>query len=192
MHPLEWGLWRHLGKPFNILTIIDILREIVGMLGTPIGRLAGWVEFCVPVENRITTKAKENDMPAIRIYESALCCDTGVCGPDMDQSLVEVTANVRHLQGLGADIARHNLASEPTAFVEDETVRGFMHVVGSKGLPLTLVDGVTVTTGTYPSRGQLLTFAGLGDATEEQQTPPELGLTETTSGGCCGGSMSSC
>jgi hypothetical protein len=23
-------------------------------------------------------------MPAIRIYEAALCCDTGVCGPDVD------------------------------------------------------------------------------------------------------------
>ena len=29
-------------------------------------------------------------MPAIRIHESALCCDTGVCGPDVDQSLVQV------------------------------------------------------------------------------------------------------
>ena len=131
-------------------------------------------------------------MPAIRIYESALCCDTGVCSPDVDQSLVDVTANVRHLQGLGADIARHNLASEPTAFAEDETVRRFMHLVGSKGLPLTIVDGVTVATGTYPSRGQLLTFAGLGEPAEEQQPRPELGLTEKKSGGCCGGSTGCC
>ncbi|TNB67688.1 arsenite efflux transporter metallochaperone ArsD [Arthrobacter sp. BB-1] len=132
-------------------------------------------------------------MPAIRIYESALCCDTGVCGPDVDQSLVDVTADVRHLQGLGADIARHNLASEPTAFAEDETVRGFMHLVGSKGLPLTIVDGVTVATGTYPSRGQLLAFAGISEAAEKQQSRPELGLTETNSGSCCGGgSTGSC
>ncbi|MEO5316761.1 arsenite efflux transporter metallochaperone ArsD [Pseudarthrobacter sp. CC12] len=129
-------------------------------------------------------------MPAIRIYESALCCDTGVCGPDVDQSLVEVTADVRHLQSLGVDIARHNLASEPTAFAADETVRGFMHLVGSKGLPLTIVDGVTVATGNYPSRGQLLTFAGLGEPGVEQQSRPDLGLTENTSGGCCGGSAS--
>ncbi|MCB5274971.1 Arsenical resistance operon trans-acting repressor ArsD [Arthrobacter sp. SO5] len=73
-------------------------------------------------------------MPAIRIYESALCCDTGVCG---------------------ADIARNNPSSEPTAFAEDETVRGFVYVVGSKGLPLT-IDGVTVAAGTSPSRKQLL------------------------------------
>ena len=128
-------------------------------------------------------------MPAIRIYESALCCDTGVCGPDVDQSLVDVTANVRHLQGLGADIARHNLASDPTAFATDETVRGYMHTVGSKGLPLTVVDGVTVATGAYPSRAQLLTFAGLGEAAVEPQSRPELGLSEK-SGGCCGGSAS--
>jgi arsenite-transporting ATPase len=125
-------------------------------------------------------------MPAIRIYESALCCDT------VDQSLVDVTANVRHLQGLGADIARHNLASDPTAFATDETVRGYMHTVGSKGLPLTVVDGVTVATGAYPSRAQLLTFAGLGEAAEQPTPRPELGLTEKKSGGCCGGSTSCC
>ncbi len=131
-------------------------------------------------------------MPAIRIYESALCCDTGVCGPDVDQSLVDVTADVRHLQGLGADIARHNLASEPTVFAEDDMVRGFMHLVGSKGLPLTIVDGVTVATGTYPDREQLLAFAGLGEAAEEPTSRPELGLTEKKSAGCCGGGSTSC
>jgi len=131
-------------------------------------------------------------MPAIHIYESALCCDTGVCGPDVDQSLLEVTADVRHLQSLGADIARHNLASDPTAFTADESVRGFLHTVGSKGLPLTVVDGVTVAIGSYPNRGQLLSFAGLADeAPAEDRTRPELGLSEK-SGGCCGGSTSCC
>lgn len=139
----------------------------------------------------MSASAKENQVPVIRIYESALCCDTGVCGPDVDQSLVDLTADVRHLQGLGADIARHNLASEPTAFAADDTVRGFMHLVGSKGLPLTIVDGVTVATGTYPGREALLAFAGLAEAQAVPQARPELGLSEK-SGGCCGGSTSCC
>lgn len=131
-------------------------------------------------------------MPAIRIYESALCCDTGVCGPDVDESLLEVTADVRHLEGLGADIARHNLASDPTAFSADESVRGFLHTVGSKGLPLTMVDGVTVAIGSYPNREQLLSFAGLaGEAPARDRTRPELGLSEK-SGGCCGGGSTGC
>ena len=131
-------------------------------------------------------------MPAIRIYESALCCDTGVCGPDVDPALLEVTADVRHLQGLGADIVRHNLASDPAAFTTDESVRGFLHTVGSKGLPLTLVDGVTVAVGSYPDREELLGFAGLAtEAAATEQTRPDLNLSEK-SGGCCGGSTSCC
>ncbi|TFD22074.1 arsenite efflux transporter metallochaperone ArsD [Cryobacterium sp. TMS1-13-1] len=129
-------------------------------------------------------------MTAIRIYEPALCCDTGVCGVDVDQSLVEVTATVRSLQELGADIQRHNLATDPLAFTTDETVRAFMHVVGSTGLPLTVVDGVTVATGAYPSKSQLLAFAGLAAAAPTDR--PQLGLTEKSAGGCCGGATGCC
>lgn len=127
-------------------------------------------------------------MVAIRIYEPALCCDTGVCGVDLDQSLVEVTASVRSLQDQGADIQRHNLATDPLAFTTDETVRAFMHVVGSAGLPLTVVDGVTVATGTYPSKAQLLAFAGLAAPADRVQ----LGLTEKSESGCCGGATACC
>lgn len=86
------------------------------------------------------------------------------------------------------DIERHNLASDPTAFTDDETVRGFMHTVGSKGLPLTVVDGVTVATGRYPDRDRLLEFAGFDLANEAPAPRVELGLSEKATGGsCCGG-----
>ncbi|TFC79445.1 arsenite efflux transporter metallochaperone ArsD [Cryobacterium sp. TMS1-20-1] len=129
-------------------------------------------------------------MNAIRIYEPALCCDTGVCGVDVDQSLVEVTATVRSLQELGADIQRHNLATDPLAFTTDETVRAFMHVVGSTGLPLTVVDGVTVATGAYPSKSQLLAFAGLAAVAPTDR--PQLGLTEKSASGCSGDATGCC
>ena len=63
----------------------------------------------------------------------------------------------------GADIFRHNLANDPSAFAEDDAVRAFLQVAGSEGLPLTTVDGVTVMTGGYPTRAQLLKFADLAD-----------------------------
>lgn len=131
-------------------------------------------------------------MAAIRIYEPALCCDTGVCGVDVDESLVAVTATVRSLQDLGADIQRHNLATDPLAFTTDETVRAFMHVVGSTGLPLTVVDGVTVATGAYPSKSQLLAFAGFAPEPTEPTERPQLGLTEKSESGCCGGAATAC
>ena len=124
-------------------------------------------------------------MTAIRVYEPALCCNTGVCGPDVDEALVTFTADLSALKELGVDIERHNLANDPTAFAADETVRAFLQVVGSEGLPLTLVDGVTVATGSYPNRAQLLKFAGV-----EAEVVPSgvtmLGQVDDA-GSCCGG-----
>jgi arsenite-transporting ATPase len=100
-------------------------------------------------------------VPTIRVFEPALCCNTGVCGTDLDRALVDFTADLHHLPAQGVDIERHNLANDPSAFATDETVRAFLQVAGSEGLPLTLVDGVTVAVGSYPTRGQLLAFAGV-------------------------------
>ncbi|GAA1470449.1 arsenite efflux transporter metallochaperone ArsD [Microbacterium thalassium] len=127
-------------------------------------------------------------MTAIRIYEAALCCDTGVCGVDVDEALVTITADVRRLQELGVDISRHNLANDPVAFTTDETVRGFMHTVGSKGLPLTIADGVTIAAGGYPTRELLLEVAGVGAPPPAPDGRTELGLSGAASSGCCGGS----
>ncbi|CAB4857111.1 MAG: arsenite efflux transporter metallochaperone ArsD [Actinobacteria bacterium] len=124
-------------------------------------------------------------MTTIRVYEPALCCNTGVCGPDVDESLVTFTADLGALKELGVDIERHNLANDPTAFATDDTVRAFLQVAGSDGLPLTIVDGVTVMTGSYPAREQLLKFAGV-DAEVVPAGVTTLTVSEE-SGSCCGG-----
>ncbi|MFN3341004.1 MAG: arsenic metallochaperone ArsD family protein, partial [Dietzia sp.] len=82
-------------------------------------------------------------------------------GEDVDQRLVEFNADLNHHTEPGADLTRHNLANDPLAFASQESVRSFLQVAGSEGLPLTTVDGVTVLTGAYPSRDQLLRYAGL-------------------------------
>jgi hypothetical protein len=129
-------------------------------------------------------------MPAIRIFEPALCCNSGVCGPDVDQALVTFTADLSHLKELGADIQRHNLANDPSSFAANATVRAFLQVAGSDGLPLTLVDGITVQTGSYPAREQLERYAGL--AASDTAAPPVVpeGATQLSvtgqSEGCCG------
>ena len=131
-------------------------------------------------------------MSKIEVFEPALCCATGVCGEDVDQALVTFSADMDYLRSRGGDIARYNLASEPQAFADNESAKAFLHVSGSAGLPLILVDGVTAMTGRYPDRAQLATWAGLDDATA--LTGGELGLTAATTseGGCCGGAASSC
>ncbi len=133
---------------------------------------------------------EESRMHVVRVYEPALCCNTGVCGPDVDQALVDFTADLIHLTERGADIVRHNLANDPTAFVTDDNVRAFLQVAGSDGLPLTTVDGVTVMTGAYPSRAQLLKFAGLPD--ELAVVPAGVTLLNDSNGDSCGCGPSGC
>lgn len=102
----------------------------------------------------------------VRVFEPALCCNTGVCGPDMatdsDNSLVVFTADLAFVKSQNVDIERHNMANDPMAFVTSATAKTFLETAGSEGLPLTTVDGMTVMTGKYPTREQLLKFAGLG------------------------------
>lgn len=109
-------------------------------------------------------------MASIRVFEPALCCNTGVCGEDVDQALVNFSADLDFLKRQGVDITRHNLASDPTAFVETPAVMGFLKVAGSEGLPLVLVDDVTVFTGSYPTREMLARYAGVGITVRERLT----------------------
>lgn len=122
----------------------------------------------------------------VRIFEPAMCCNTGVCGPEEDDLMVRFTADVNHLKSLGIDVVRHNLASEPTAFASTPVVSDFLRVAGSAGLPLVLVDDVTASTGRYPDRQELLRLAGHPSAATKN-----LGLTasETEGGACCGPSQ---
>ncbi|MHA7860067.1 arsenite efflux transporter metallochaperone ArsD [Tessaracoccus sp. Y36] len=121
-------------------------------------------------------------MNAIKVFEPPLCCNTGVCGTDVDQTLVDFAADVAWLKERGGAVTRANLASDPAAFAEEEAAKEFMRVAGIDGLPLVVVGGTTVLTGRYPDRSELARFAGVDEH-------PDLGLTAVTAGesGCCGG-----
>ncbi len=118
-------------------------------------------------------------MTAIRVYDPSMCCNTGVCGTDVEQRLVDFAADVRWAQDRGADVERMNLAQQPTAFAENPKVRAFLEEQGEGGLPLILVDGETVISGRYPDRAELARLAGI--------PAPEGASASTEAGdGCCG------
>ena len=70
---------------------------------------------------------------------AALCCASGVCGAEVDQSLVSVAADLAWAREQGAAIERFNLAQQPMAFAETPAVKTFLELSGQEGLPLTLV-----------------------------------------------------
>lgn len=116
-------------------------------------------------------------MTSIQVYDPALCCRTGVCGVDVDQTLVDFSADVDWAQQSGARIERFNLAQQPMAFAENAVVKAFLERSGQDALPVILVDGEVALAGRYPTRTELARWT---DIVEASDTKPETG--------CCTGS----
>ncbi|MBX7185237.1 MAG: arsenite efflux transporter metallochaperone ArsD [Vicinamibacteria bacterium] len=100
-------------------------------------------------------------MKAIQVFDPALCCSTGVCGVDVDQSLVDFSADVDWARAQGATVERFNLAQQPMAFAANAAVKGYLERSGAEALPLILVDGEVALAGRYPRRAELARWAGL-------------------------------
>lgn len=119
----------------------------------------------------------------VELYEPAMCCQTGVCGPSVDQQLIDVREDLRWAEAQGAQVVRHNLSSDPDAFVANPKVTGLMQAFGEAALPVLIVDGEIAIHGRYPSRDHL---AGLLAVTAE--APAD----EPKSSGGCGCGPSGC
>jgi len=94
-------------------------------------------------------------MKRLEVYDPAMCCSTGVCGPEVDQKLVHFAADLKWLQDQGVEVQRFNLSQNPAAFVENELVKTALTEKGEGALPLVLVGGQVLASGQYPERGQL-------------------------------------
>jgi hypothetical protein len=106
-------------------------------------------------------------MAKIQVFDPAMCCSTGVCGPTVDTALVHFAADVEWLAREGVEVERFNLSLHPRAYMASATVRSTLQSEGTECLPLVLVDGEVVSRGAYPSRRQLAAWAGL----EPAETP---------------------
>jgi len=114
----------------------------------------------------------------LEIYDPAMCCSTGVCGPTVDPVLVGFAADVKWLQDQGIQVRRYNLSQNPAAFVESDAVKQALGEKGEGALPLILVNGQIAATGRYPERAELAAWLKLKAA----ETPA---LAKSSC--CCGG-----
>ena len=119
-------------------------------------------------------------MSHVQIYDRAMCCSTGVCGPQVDETLPRFAADLDWLKQQGHRVERFNLAQEPAEFAGNATVQQMLNEDGVECLPLVMVDGRIVSRSDYPSRENLALWTET-----KTQVKPKL---PTADGGCCGGS----
>ena len=100
-------------------------------------------------------------MKTIEIFEEAMCCPTGLCGPTIQPDLLRISAVTELLKRNGINISRHNLKDEPQLYVSNKTVNDFLMTNGVEGLPVTLVDGEIVVSKSYPTTKQLSEWTGI-------------------------------
>ena len=123
-------------------------------------------------------------MKKMYIYEGAMCCSTGVCGPSPDEDLMRVSSLVDKLNKSGASIERYNLTNNTKEFVENKTINNLLREKGEDILPVVMVNGEVLMTGKYPSNEEFYEMLFLSDEAKEE--------TNNDGGSCCSGSGCGC
>ena len=113
----------------------------------------------------------------LHVFDPAMCCSTGVCGPEVDTKLVQFAADLDWLKAEGVIVQRHNLSQNPAAFVENEAVKNALTEQGEAALPVLLLNGKIASTGRYPDRAELASMFKL--------KATATSASDKTS--CCGG-----
>lgn len=119
-------------------------------------------------------------MSQVQIYDRAMCCSTGVCGPQVDAELPRFAADLEWLREQGHNVDRFNLAHNATEFSANAAVSKLLGDEGVKCLPLILVDGQIVSRNDYPSRENLALWT--------QSKLKTKSVLPVADGGCCGDS----
>lgn len=116
-------------------------------------------------------------MKTLKIYDPAMCCSTGVCGPDVDTELVQLANFLKNLDQCSVKVERYNLSQEPAEYTK-EPVAGVLKEKGTDALPFVMIDDEVISVGEYPELDKLTSLLGTSEISMEM--PDCSGCT-----GCC-------
>jgi hypothetical protein len=91
----------------------------------------------------------------VEIFDPPLCCPTGVCGPTVDQTLLDVNEMILALKAEGVGVERYQMAGNPAAFLNNAEVMRLVREQQMGALPITVVQGHVIKTGAYPTLAEV-------------------------------------
>ena len=92
---------------------------------------------------------------AVQFFDPPMCCPTGLCGPTLDQTLLDVSEMILALQAEGLGVERYQMASAPNAFLNNAEVMQLVRERQMAALPIIVVRGQVVKAGAYPTLAEL-------------------------------------
>lgn len=94
-------------------------------------------------------------MKKLEIYDPAMCCSTGVCGPSIDPNLLRMSSVLNIIKKNDIIVERYNLSQDPQPYLKNKEVNNLMTTQGVQILPITIVNSTIMKTSEYPSNEEL-------------------------------------
>ena len=91
----------------------------------------------------------------VEFFDPPMCCPTGLCGPTLDQTLLDVNEMIMALQNDGLSIERYQMTSHPNAFLDNAEVMKLVREKQMEALPIIVVRGRVVKFGAYPTLAEV-------------------------------------
>ena len=94
----------------------------------------------------------------VEFFDPPMCCPTGLCGPTLDQTLLDVNEMVLTLQVEGLQVERYQMIGQPQAFLSNPDVMRLVREQQMAALPISVVRGQVVKVGAYPTLNEVKTY----------------------------------
>ena len=91
------------------------------------------------------------NVPVVEIFDPPMCCPTGLCGPTLDQALLDVSDMILALQANGLRVERYQMTSHPHMFMNNADVMRLVREQQMAALPITAIRGQIIKVGVYPT-----------------------------------------
>ena len=87
----------------------------------------------------------------VEIFDPPMCCPTGICGPNIDQMLLDVNEMIQGLKDRGYMVERYQMTSHPSKFTENPSVMALIREKQMQALPIIISQGKIIAVGSYPT-----------------------------------------
>lgn len=91
----------------------------------------------------------------VEFFDPPMCCPTGLCGPALDQTLLDVNEMIMALKAEGAKVERYQMTSHPHLFLNNAEVMRLVRERQMAALPITVVQGQVIKAGAYPTLAEV-------------------------------------
>ncbi len=92
------------------------------------------------------------------VYEGAMCCSSGVCGPEPDRELINFSEALKRLENDykgELKVERASLSSNVPMFIANREVAKALREKGLSVLPIVTINGEIVSKAKYPRYAEL-------------------------------------